>query len=122
MVRILLDAGADRSAAVELEGKALLPVDLCDGRPAVKRLLVVGATANNGLGIPSPPESSASGSHSPAGTLGMSPSPPPGASPNNLGMMGGASMFESGLVMMPTPSSVTSSSSRDPIQQKIFCL
>ena len=62
MVRILLDAGADRSAAVELEGKALLPVDLCDGRPAVKRLLEVGATAN-GLGIPSPPESSASGSH-----------------------------------------------------------
>ena len=111
MVRILLDAGADRSAAVELEGKAFFPVDLSDGRPAVKRLLEV-AEAANGLGIPSPPQSSTSESRSPAGTLGLSPSPPNVASPNNLAMMGAASMFESGLVMMPTPSSVGSSSSR----------
>ena len=109
MVRILLDAGADRSAAVELEGKAFLPVDLSDGRPAVKRLLEV-AEATNGLGIPSPPESLTSESRCPAGTLGLSPSPPNVASPNNQAMMGAASMFESGLAMVPTPSSVGSSS------------
>ena len=120
MVRILLDAGANRSAVAQLEGKALLPVDLCDGRPAVKRLLeVVSDTNTNGLSIQSPPESSTSGSHSPAGalglspgTLGLSPSPPSVTSPNNLALIEAASMFESGLVMMPTPSSVGSSSSR----------
>ena len=111
MVRILLDAGAGRSAAVDLEGKALLPMDLCDGRPAVKRLLEVAINAAaNGLSIPSPPESSTSRSHSPgSGTLGLSPSPPSVENPNNLASMGAASMFE---VMMPTPSSVGSSCSR----------
>ena len=112
MVRILLNAGADRSAAVELEERTLLPVDLSsDARPAVRRLLEVATEAANGLGIPSPPASSSSGSQSSAGgSLGLSPSPPNVASPNNLSMMGAASMFESEMAMMPTPSSVGSSS------------
>ena len=110
MVRALLDAGADRAASIEVEGRAFLPVDLCsDGRPAVRRLLEVAAAeaAAGGLGVPSPPESSSSSwSHSPLGNQGLSPSPPMVASPNNL------AMFDQGMAMMPTPSSVTSSSSR----------
>ena len=109
MVRALLDAGADRAASIEVEGRAFLPVDLCsDSRPAVRRLLEVAAeAAAGGLGVPSPPESSSSSwSHSPLGNQGLSPSPPMVASPNNL------AMFDQGMAMMPTPSSVTSSSSR----------